>query len=434
MLNSFAKKFENTYALQEGQNIAVACSGGVDSMVLCHLLLQLDIPFCVLHCNFHLRGEDSNDDAAFVRRFAEKHLLEFDQIDFDTRSYAKEKGISIQMAARELRYEWFDKIKREKNISWVATAHHLDDDIETVLINIGRGTGIRGVVGIPDKDNGFIRPLLSFTKEQILRFAEANNIVWREDKSNLSTDYLRNYLRHKVIPVWKEEVSDLPIGFKNTKNHLMQTLQLQRDYLELIKNQVCTSTDFGIQINLNQLNSFPNTSALLYELLFPFGFTAWEDIFHLENAQSGKMILSDTHRLIKDRDNLLLSEKQINRNIKSIYLRNQQELEDMSIILAKLTAKVFKFETKRTIFVSEKKISFPLELRRWKAGDFFYPAGMTGKKKLSKYFKDEKYSLLEKEAIWVLCCKNEIVWVVGHRADRRFLPNKPEEATIKITI
>src|SRR5699024_7026653 len=140
--------------------------------------------------------------------------------------------------------------------------HHLDDDIETVLINIGRGTGIRGVVGIPDKDNGFIRPLLSFTKVQILRFAEANNIVWREDKSNLSTDYLRNYLRHKVVPIWKEEVSDLPIGFKNTKNHLMQTLQLQKDYLELIKNQVCTSTDFGIQINLNQLNSFPNTSAL----------------------------------------------------------------------------------------------------------------------------------------------------------------------------
>lgn len=434
MLEAFSTYFHENYPLEKTTKIGVATSGGVDSMVLCHLLLKLDVSFTVLHCNFHLRGKASDGDALLVSDFAKRNQLKFEQIDFQTKEYAAEHGISIQMAARELRYDWFHKIKKEKNIAWIATAHHLDDDIETLLINLGRGTGIRGMIGIPDKANGFIRPLLSFSKEQIITFAKEHAVEWREDDTNKSTDYLRNYLRLKVIPAWKEHVPDLEIGFINSKKHVSQSIQIQNDYLELVKNKVWSESEFGVQIDLKKLETFPNKSILLYELLFPYGFTAWEDVYNLVESQSGKMVLSPTHRLIKDRETFLLAEKNTKRSITSVFLRDSQEIKNLAALLNKISAKTFKLETKRTIFVTEKKLRFPLELRLWKPGDFFYPAGMTGKKKLSKYFKDQKYSILEKEAIWVLCSENNIVWVVGHRMDRRFLPKNAEDAKMKISI
>jgi len=434
MLEAFSTYFHENYPLEESTKIGVATSGGVDSMVLCHMLLKLNISFTVLHCNFHLRGEASDGDAKMVKCFAKNHRLEFEQIDFQTREYAAENGISIQMAARELRYDWFHKIKKEKNLSWIATAHHLDDDIETVLINLGRGTGIRGMMGIPDKANGFIRPLLGFSKEQIIAYAKKQAVEWREDNTNQSTDYLRNYLRLKVIPAWKEQVPDLEIGFISSKKHISQSIQLQNDYLRLVKNQVWSESEFGVQIDLKKLENFPNNSTLLYELLSPYGFTAWEDVYNLIESQSGKMVLSPTHRLIKDRETFLLAKKNTKCSITSVLLRDSQEIKNLAVVLDKINAKAFKLETKRTIFVTEKKLRFPLELRLWKPGDFFYPAGMTGKKKLSKYFKDQKYSILEKEAIWVLCSENNIVWVVGHRMDRRFLPTNAEDAKIEISI
>ena len=434
MLKAFTTYFHENYELDDSDKIAVATSGGVDSMVLCHLLLALDISFVVLHCNFHLRGEDSDGDARLVKTFAEKNQLEFEQIDFQTREYAAENRVSIQMAARELRYDWFKKIRKEKNIDWIATAHHLDDDIETILINLGRGTGIRGMAGIPDKSNGFIRPLLGFTKEQIIAFAKDYAVKWREDDSNQEAEYLRNYLRLKVIPIWKNEVPDLEVGFLNSKNHITQSLQIQKDYLQLVKKEVWREGDFGVVIDLKKLQEFPNSSALLYELLFAYGFTEWDDVYNLMDSQSGKMVLSPTHRLIKDRDSFLLAEKKNKSNISSVLLIDSQQVKSLSAVLEKISAKAFKLEANHTIFVAEKKLRFPLQLRLWKPGDFFYPAGMTGKKKLSKYFKDQKYSILEKEAIWVLCSEDKIVWVVGHRMDRRFLTKDPGEVRIKISI
>lgn len=434
MLKEFSTYFHENYTLDSSHKIAVATSGGVDSMVLCQLLLELGVSFVVLHCNFHLRGADSDGDASLVKEFAEKNNLDFEQVDFQTRSYAAENKISIQMAARELRYDWFHKIRKEKEIDWIATAHHLDDDIETVLINLGRGTGIRGMAGIPDKSNGFIRPLLGFTKEQIITFAKEYAVKWREDESNQETDYLRNYLRLKVIPDWKKQVPDLAVGFVNSKKHINQSIEIQKDYLQLVKNKVWSESDFGIQIDLKKLQKFPNIPVLLYELLFSYGFSEWDDVYNLMESQTGKMVLSPTHRLIKDRNKFILAENKTNPNFSPVLLQNSQQLKSLSDVLKKINAKAFKLETNRTIFVSEKKLRFPLVLRLWKPGDFFYPTGMTGKKKLSKYFKDQKYSIIEKEAIWVLCSEDKIVWVVGHRMDRRFSPKKSEEAKIKISI
>jgi len=434
MLDVFTKDFHLNFDVEENEVLAVACSGGVDSMVLCHLFMSLDIPFSILHCNFRLRGRDSDQDAAFVRSFALEFNLVYHQVEFDTRLYAEQNKMSIQMAARELRYNWFHRIKEKEEFKWIATAHHLDDDLETLMINIGRGTGIRGMSGIPKKSKNFIRPILGFTKEQILDFALKNNIQWREDASNHSTDYLRNYLRLKVIPAWKKEVPDLVQGFLKSKNNILQSFQLQSDYLKLVKNNVWSEDEFGIIIDLEKLSHYNNPSNLLYELLYPYGFTAWEDIVDLQNAQSGKVIYSTQYRLIKDRKRFLLSHQKSTDAFKSYYITEPEQLVGLSRILNKFDAKVFKLDTKRVIFVSEKKIQFPMELRLWKTGDYFYPTGMIGKKKLSKYFKDQKYSLLEKEAIWVLCNEGQIVWVVGHRADRRFSLDSPEEASIKITI
>src|SRR5699024_8112371 len=434
MLKAFATHFHENYKLEASDKIAVATSGGVDSMVLCQLLLEMGKNFVVLHCNFHLRGEESDGDAKMVQEFAKENQLDFEQVDFQTRDYAAENKISIQMAARELRYGWFREIRKKKDIDGIATAHHLDDDIETVLINLGRGTGIRGMVGIPDKSNGFIRPLLGFTKEQIIAFAKENSIKWREDASNQEADYLRNYLRLKVIPIWKKQVPDLEIGFLNSKKHIAQSLQIQKDYLELVKKEVWYEGEFGIEIDLIKLKEFPNINILLYELLFRYGFTEWNDVYKLMESQSIRMFLSPTHRLIKDRSIFLLAENERNRNFPPVLLRDSQQLNSLSEVIGKFPAKVFKLETNHTIYVAEKKLRFPLVLRLWKPGDFFYPAGMTGKKKLSKYFKDQKYSILEKEAIWVLCSEDKIVWVVGHRMDRRFLPKEPDEARIKISI
>lgn len=262
------------------------------------------------------------------------------------------------MAARELRYEWFHQIRSKENFRWIATAHHLDDDIETLLINIGRGTGIRGILGIPDKTNGFIRPLLNFSKSDIITYAKDQSLEWREDKSNQSTEYLRNHLRLKVIPEWKRKAPYLSQGFLRVKTQMQQSLELQNDYLSLVKKQVWRESELGIEINLERLSEFPNTSNLLYELLFSYGFTAWQDIEDLQNAQSGKFIYSQTHRLLKDRTSFWLSEKKKNQPVGSVFITKSEDLTSLSLILEKISAKVFKLESKRVIFVSEKKFGF----------------------------------------------------------------------------
>lgn len=432
MLNELREHIDANLNFLQGKKLLIACSGGLDSVVLTLLINELGYEIGLAHCNFSLRGAESDGDEAFVSDLANKMDSPYFSETFDTEKFASENKLSTQMAARELRYNWFEEIRKDFKYDFVLTAHHADDELETFLINLSRGTGLRGLTGIKERNNLVIRPLLPFTREEILTYAKKQQLYWREDSSNEKTDYLRNALRKEVIPKYKESAPALLQNLKRTQAHLLDSGLLLEDYLALIYKLVISETAEGYSIDILKLTELPNTNALLYELLHPFGFTAWKDISELLGTQSGKFILSGTHRLLKDRHTLLLTqldseeiipEKQILKDVKEIHdplhltFTRVREIEDTG---------------RNMIYVDSDKLNYPLTVRRWKEGDVFHPFGMQGKKKLSKFFKDEKLSLVAKEKIWVLTSDQQIVWVINHRLDDRYKVTSKTTDILKI--
>jgi len=422
------------FSFLTGKKLLIACSGGLDSTVLTRLLKELNFNISLAHCNFSLRGKESDGDEEFVIALADKLSIPIFNKTFDTKQYATSHKVSTQMAARDLRYNWFNELCDAHQFDFVLTAHHLDDDLETFFINLSRGTGLRGLTGIPEVNEKIVRPLLNFNREEILKYATDKNINWREDSSNASPDYLRNKLRLEVLPKYKELGKSVLKNFQQSQNHLQDSQLLVKDYLVLIQALVVTQTKEGLQFNINKLLELPNTEALLYELLSPYGFTAWEDIVGLLKTQSGKQVFSNTHRLLKNREVLLLTEIQKEDEIKTLLISEDIKEIDKPIQLKFEIVERFSELNKNTVFVDKQKLSYPLLLRKWEKGDVFYPFGMKGKKKLSKFFKDEKLSLVAKEKIWVLFSKNKIVWVVGMRSDSRFKVGDDTREVLKITM
>jgi len=438
MFSEFKQHIKDAHPyLFKGRSL-LAISGGLDSVVLCFLLKQIDCDIALAHCDFSLRNSESDEDADFVRHLAETAGLVLHVQKFDTSSYAKEKKISTQMAARELRYRWFDEFIKEHGYDYVLTAHHADDDLETFLINTARGTGLRGLTGIPKRNEQIVRPLLPFSRERIENYAKKKALHWREDSSNASLKYLRNALRHNVVPSFKEAAPQVLEQLQKTQKHLGESQSLIDDYLALIYNLVVAETPEGCTLHIAKLNELPNTSALLYELLHPFGFTAWDDIRDLLTAQTGKQVLSASHRLIKNRDHLLLTErpetsgKPSEEEKETFLVEKETHLIDRPLRMSFHTAEEVKDQGKNVIFVDENLLQYPLELRRYRQGDVFQPFGMTGKKKLSKFFKDEKLSLASKENIWLLCSESKIVWIVDHRMDDHYKVRTETTQILKI--
>jgi tRNA(Ile)-lysidine synthase len=429
MLNRLKQHIDDNLAFLKGKKLLIACSGGLDSVVMTHLFKGLGYEMGLAHCNFSLRGEESDEDEVFVTDLAENLDIPSYVEKFETKEYAKDRKLSVQMAARELRYLWFDEILLDFNYDFLLTAHHADDNLETFLINLSRGTGLRGLTGIPEHTDGLVRPILPFSRAEILAYAKEKKYIWREDSSNSKIDYLRNALRHEVIPPLKKQIPKLLRNVQKTQSHLGESESLLEDYLVLIKQLVVEEREEGHAINISKISNLPNTDALLYELLYPFGFTAWPDISELLQAQSGKYIVSASHRLLKDRDLLLLTEIPSEERIEQLEIPETTErIEDpVPLIFSSVNNKVA--NTTKEIYVDADTLSYPLKIRRWLKGDYFHPIGMKGKKKLSKYFKDEKLSLVAKEKIWLLCSGDQIVWVIGHRADDRFKV-KPETTRI----
>ena len=395
-------------------SLLLACSGGVDSMVLLSILRQSPYKVTVAHCNFLLRDLASNQDAAFISTYCATHGLAYFENSFDTKTYAKANGISTQMAARELRYQWFDILKVEQGFTHLLTAHHLDDQLETFLINLGRGSGIKGLSGIPDYL--ILRPLLGITKEAILAYAKEKNIKWREDTSNAETDYLRNQLRHQLIPKWKEIAPNLLQQLEKSQQQLRWAEEaLVSQCKEFVSNYFISKGDC-IVISIEALKSLKPLEYYLFALFSPYNFTHFSDLNSLLEAQSGKQLFSSTHRLLKDRGVLLLSPITQERS-KEIY--PWDPTSDLSFPI-QLKIDESHTENNRTAILATEALKYPLILRKYEEGDYFYPVGMKGKKKLSKFFKDQKYSLLEKEQQWLLCSEGAIVWVVGQRVDARF--------------
>ncbi len=436
MLQEFKNHITSNLSFLLRGKVLVACSGGVDSIVLTRLCQELHMNIGVAHCNFGLRGDESNRDQKFVSELAEELDIPFLVKHFDTNTYAKNHGLSIQLAARELRYEWFEELAKLHSIDFILTGHHTDDNLETFLINLSRGTGIDGLTGIPEINDVFVRPLLPFTREQILNYATSNSIEWREDSSNSSTKYLRNKLRHEVIPQLKLVNPQFLQNFNKTLSHLnqssdfisSQTFVIKKELFEVLENNT-------IRIPINRVRDFGNPRACLYYLLRDYGFRAWDDIEQIITAQSGKQIFSETHRLIKDRECLLLTELTAEVSDCSYTVPEEENI----VMIPSGTLK-FKEVTEMsqtdltTVYVDKRKLKYPLIVRKWQEGDYFYPLGMKGKKKLSKYFKDEKLSLLAKERVWLLCSGKEIVWIINYRADNRYKITPQTEELLKITI
>jgi tRNA(Ile)-lysidine synthase len=354
---------------------------------------------------------------------------------FDTVKVALDYKLSIQLAAREIRYEWFSELLKIKKLDCILTAHHLDDEIETFLINLTRGTGLEGLTGIPEINGNIIRPLLPFSRAEIEDYATENQIKWREDASNASNKYLRNKLRHDVIPILKELNPSFLDTFKKTLDHLKDAQSIVNDGEYIIFKEVVTEKEDGtVFFDLKKLLQIPNYGAYLYQWLKDFGFTAWDDIYALVNAQSGKQVFSENYLILKHRDFLILSAKNKEEEETTFNIKKGVKEVKYPLKLALYVVEKISNPSDTAIFVDEEKIIYPLIIRKWQVGDFFYPSGMDGKKKLSKYFKDEKYSLLDKENQWLLCSENQVIWIIGKRADNRFIADEHTQLIIKIEI
>ncbi|MET2986327.1 tRNA lysidine(34) synthetase TilS [Aureibaculum conchae] len=423
MLAQFSEHIATNFPELKDKSLLIAISGGLDSVVLTELLHKLEYNISLAHCNFQLRDIDSDQDEIFVNALANRLGVSVFTKKFDTKAYAKNEKLSIQVAARELRYDWFYTLIKEYSLDYILTAHHADDNLETFLINLSRGTGLDGLTGIPEQNENIIRPLLPFSRKQIMQYVQEHNLDWCEDASNAETKYLRNKLRHEVVPALKNTNPQFLESFSKTIQHLKETQQLVEETIGSARQKVIHFNEDGIiKLDIKKLQKLKHTKAYLYELLKDYDFTAWNDIYDLLEAQSGKFVLSNTHRVLKDRDVLIVSsiESESKNEIYTIdNFQNSIHTESFELEISKAN-QYYPIIHSNFAFVDADKIKFPLTIRKWQQGDYFYPFGMQGKKKLSKYFKDEKHSLLDKENTWVLISEDKTVWVINSRLDNRF--------------
>ncbi|CAM1334088.1 tRNA lysidine(34) synthetase TilS [Tenacibaculum aestuariivivum] len=436
MLQQLAKHINTNLSFLKEKKLLIAISGGLDSVVLTHLLQQLNYNISLAHCNFKLRGEASDLDEAFIRKLADKLEIYFFSTKFDTSKYAKNNKLSTQLAARKLRYTWFQELINEHSFDYILTAHHADDNLETFLINLTRGAGLDGLIGIPTVNGNIIRPLLIFSREEIEKYALRNTLKWREDASNAEIKYLRNKIRHQIIPILKEINPNVLNSHIKTTNFLKQSQQIVTDKTLEISNKITIKENNLLKINILKLVKLSNPKAYLYQLLKEYNFTEWDDVHHLIYAQTGKKISTNSHTLLKDRDFLLLLQTNKKENTDNEVFKVKKEAKTIkkpiNLVIEKINEKPI--INTNSIFVDKNLLNYPLIIRKWKTGDYFYPTGMVGKKKISKYYKDEKLSIFDKDNTWLLCSADDkIIWIIGRRQDRRFLPSNKTKTTLRIT-
>jgi len=425
MLEKFRRFIQSNSLCQPGDRILIAVSGGIDSMVLLHLYFAAGYKTGIANCNFHLRGDESDGDESFVKSVAENMDMDYHQQDFDTEGVANESGISIQMAARNLRYLWFEEIRKEHGYNYIATAHNQDDEIETFFINLSRGTGIRGLTGIPVRSEKVIRPLLFASRESIVDYATKHNIRFREDSSNASDEYLRNRVRHQLIPMLEEENPSFRNALMDTMLKLSETEKLYEQELLQLKQRLVRKEGDWIRISIKDLSGYTARRSILFEILSDYHFSsqAMEDIIHSLEGPSGKQFLSATHRLVKDRDDLILTPLD-GEDDRKFYLETEagriSQPVDLEWMVVDHTETFHIPGNPKIACIDLEKLSFPLLLRHWLPGDSFQPLGMNGIKKISDYLIDTKVSLPEKDRTWLLTSDNKIVWVIGQRIDERF--------------
>nr|WP_321224428.1 tRNA lysidine(34) synthetase TilS [uncultured Psychroserpens sp.] len=435
MQHKFKNHIHLNLSFLNDAKLLIAISGGLDSVVLTQLCKTLNLNITLAHCNFNLRGDESNADEAFVIDLANDLSLEVFIQNFSTEDYAKTHKLSTQLAARELRYNWFFDIAKTLNFDYILTAHHTDDNLETVLINLTRGTGLSGLTGIPEINDNIVRPLLPFSREELELYANNTNIKWREDSSNASNKYLRNKLRHEVIPILKEINPTLLQNFNTTVDNLSDTTDIVNDRIsQFAENAIVSCDSLQLKFKISEFKKVKNPKAYLFGVFQTYGFTQWDDIVNLLDAQSGKQVFSNTYRLVKDREHLILTDIAAKDDKVYNIAKSDKQFKTPIGNLLFDEADAILGQSANVVFIDQDAMSFPLTLRRWREGDYFYPSGMRGKKKLSKYFKDEKFSIVDKDQTWLLCNGDAIVWVLGKRVDERFVAKKSTTNILKITL
>jgi tRNA(Ile)-lysidine synthase len=424
MIDKFKSFIETNSLIHEGDKILLAVSGGIDSMVMTNLFLRTEYKFGIAHCNFNLRGKESDEDEDFVRDYAVKRDIPFYVKRFDTRIYAAKNGISIQMAARELRYKWFESLLQKYGYISIAVAHNLNDNIETFMINLARGTGIAGLTGIKPLNKNLIRPLLFATRQTITEYSYEYEVPYREDSSNAETKYARNKIRHKLLPVFKEINPSIETTLNETILRVNEINEIYLNSISEIKSKITIRRGKLTAFRIEELQKPEIGRTILYELFKAYGVgnLQIDDLLNIINGSSGKQIHTLTHRIIKNRDELLVSENLTDKNIHYL-IKNIDDFKNVpGISAAYITESSAGFGYPGSAYNSfdADKIVYPLFIRRWHTGDTFYPLGMKQKKKLSDYFIDNKLSLFEKENCLILESDGKIVWIIGKRIDERF--------------
>ena len=433
MLDDFKSHLLSELPFLFKSKIIIATSSGVDSVVLCFLCKRLGLEFSIAHCNFALRGGESDLDAKFSKDFAKSLNVNYYSKTFNTLKYKKENSLSTQMAARELRYTWFDAISI--NYDYVLTAHHLDDQLETFFINFSRGSGLDGLCGIPAVSDNLVRPLLGFSKDQILNFAKKNNISWREDSSNNTNDYLRNDIRSNIIPRFKKFNPSLLKGFNNTLSFLKGSKSILNNKINEVYEGIITREDYQTKYEINKILELDNLDTYLHAFFYKYGFTNLIDIKNILSSQSGKFVVSKTHRLVKDRGYLIL-DKVSDLSFDPLYI--DSKLSDLNVLYGSLnfnlTDSLDFSNSNSNVFVDEGCLIYPLRVDSYSSGMEFFPLGMKGKKSVSKFLKDEKISLNNKKRVIVLINGNdEIIWIINHRIDDRYKITESSKKILKIS-
>ena len=439
VLKKFEINIHKSVLFTKADKLLVAFSGGVDSVVLAHLLHKAGYAFDIAHCNFQLRGSEADEDTGFCKKFAEATHTAFHVAYFDTKTYASEHKLSTQMAARELRYNWFNDLINEFEFSYILTAHHANDNVETVLVNLIRGTGIKGLQGIPEKQNHIVRPLLYATKEEIRNYALENKLNYREDSSNVEVKYKRNFIRHHIIPELKKLNPSIEETFHTSVQFFKQSAEIVSRFADLKFKEICKEENDLFFIDIKLLLNEPQKETLLFEWLYFKGFKTkviqqLSEVLVLDK-NTGKQFSSATHQLVIDRKYCIVKALEKQNLITEYIIESVSDFERLPIKLNFEIVEQPSFSSdKNEITIAYPDNLFPLTLRHRKQGDKFKPFGMKGFKKLSDFFKDKKLSLFEKEEVWILENKESIIWVIGYRMDDRCKVTENTERIIKITV
>jgi tRNA(Ile)-lysidine synthase len=435
LLASFKQSCEGLNKGERSTPVVVAVSGGVDSVVLCHLCKTAEVPFVMAHCNFGLRGEESERDEQFVRALANKYETGVFVKKFDTSGFAEKEKISIQEAARSLRYEWFASLCREENFSFVFTGHHADDNIETLMMNFFRGTGLQGLTGIPARRDFIFRPLLNVRREAIVDYARVQKLEWIEDSSNASSKYTRNFFRNELIPEIKKVFPQVEENLHRTIDRFKNVHALYEAMVVAVKEELFERKGLEVRIPVKKILKYPYP-ALLFEIIKDYGFGEKQvkDIESLLQSDSGKFVENGLYQVIRHGEWLVIAPKFAKREMIAI------EKDEQKISFEGGSLEFMMQKNAQTINPSPlvaqldaHDIQFPLVLRKWKQGDYFYPFGMRKKKKLARFFIDQKLSKNRKEEVWVLESNKKILWVVGMRIDDRFRITGATESLLIIT-